>query len=126
MDASKLCKLHNLLKKYKITCRPSSAMNIHSIIIFQLISFVRELGMLNTTYIDANGTYESLPDMSWPYVIKDGELVEFDMHQIRKVHMALGAGGILSTANDMAKYMNFHLNRGRVGDIQIVPEVSAF
>lgn len=37
--------------------------------------------------------------------------------------MALGAGGILSSANDMAKYMNFHLNLGRVNTTQVIPEV---
>lgn len=82
--------------------------------------------MVNTTYIDVDGSYESLADMSQPYVIKDDILVEFDMDQIRKVHMALGAGGILSTASDMAKYMNFLLNFGRIGGRQIVPEVMSF
>lgn len=79
--------------------------------------------MSKTTYIDFNGSYEKLPDMSQPYVIKNGKLVESDISQISRVHTALGAGGILSSSNDMAKYMNFHLNLGRVGDIQIVPTV---
>lgn len=42
----------------------------------------------------------------------------------RSVVVANAAGGILSNANDMAKYMDFFLNRGKVGDTQIVPEVS--
>lgn len=79
--------------------------------------------MANTTYVDIDGSYESLPDMSQPYILRDGILVEFDMFQVRKVHMSLGAGGILSTSNDMAKYMDFHLNLGRVGDRQVVPRV---
>lgn len=79
--------------------------------------------MENTTYVDFEGIYESLPDMSQPYVIKDNIIVEFDIFQIRKLHVALGAGGILSTANDMTKYMDFHLNLGRIGDKQIVPTV---
>lgn len=79
--------------------------------------------MANTTYVDFEGAYETLPDMSQPYVLKDNILVEFDIFQIRKIHMGLGAGGMLSTANDMAKYMDFHLNLGRVGDRQIVPTV---
>ncbi|KAG4068093.1 hypothetical protein HA402_001518 [Bradysia odoriphaga] len=86
-----------------------------------VISLARDIGMTNTTYVDFNGTYESLPDMSQPYILRNGTLVEFDIFQVRKVHMALGAGGILSSANDMAKYMEFHLSRGRVGDRQIVP-----
>jgi len=76
--------------------------------------------MANTTYIDFNGTYESNPDMSQPYILRNGTLVQFDINQIRKIHMGLGAGGVLSSANDMAKYMNFHLNEGRVGNRQIV------
>lgn len=80
--------------------------------------------MTNTTYVNLNGSYESLPDMSQPYVLKYDVLVEYDIFQVRKVHMSLGAGGILSSANDMAKYMDFHLNKGRIGDRQIVPIVS--
>jgi len=79
--------------------------------------------MTNTTYIDFDGSYESLPDMSPPYIMRNGTLVEFDIFQVRKIHIGLGAGGILSSANDMAKYMNFHLSQGRVGDRQIVPTV---
>lgn len=80
--------------------------------------------MVNTTFIDIDGSYESLSDMSWPYVIKDDILVEFDIIQIRKVHVALGAGGILSTPNDMTKYMDFLLNFGRIDSRQIVPKVA--
>jgi len=36
----------------------------------------------------------------------------------------IAAGGIISSANDMAKYALFHLNSGRVGDKQVVPAVS--
>lgn len=79
--------------------------------------------MSNTTYIDFNGTYESLPDMSQPYILRNGSIVQFDIFQVRKVHMGLGAGGLLSSANDMTKYMDFHLNQGRVGNRQIVPTV---
>lgn len=79
--------------------------------------------MANTTYIDRNGAYESHPGMSQPYILRNGTLVEFDILQVRRIHFAVGTGGILSTSNDMARYMNFHLNYGRVGDRQIVPEV---
>lgn len=79
--------------------------------------------MDNTTYIDFDGIFESHPNMSQPYLLKNGALVEFDIFQIRKTHMALGSSGMLSTSTDMAKYMDFHLNLGRVGDRQIVPMV---
>lgn len=82
--------------------------------------------MANTTYVDFDGVYETLPDMSQPYVIINGTLVEFDIFQVRKVHMGLGAGGVLSSANDMAKYMDFLISHGRIGDRQIVPEVNLF
>lgn len=32
-------------------------------------------------------------------------------------------GGLLTTAIDITKYMQLHLNKGRLGDRQIVPEV---
>ncbi|XP_037047961.1 uncharacterized protein LOC119082550 [Bradysia coprophila] len=87
-----------------------------------IVSLARDLGMANTTYIDLNGSYESHPGMSQPYILKNGTIVAFDTFQVRKIHMGVGTGGVLSTSNDMAKYMNFHLNNGRVGDRQIVPE----
>jgi len=37
--------------------------------------------------------------------------------------VVLGAGGILASPIDMAHYMNLHLNRGRVMDEQVIPEV---
>jgi len=37
----------------------------------------------------------------------------------------MAAGGILSDANDMAKYALFHLNSGRVGQKQVISEVIA-
>jgi len=43
-----------------------------------------------------------------------------------RVGDGLGAGGILSTANDMAKYTAFHLNKGKVGDTQVVSAVSIY
>lgn len=92
-------------------------------VLFQIISLARDIGMANTTYIDRNGSYESHPDMSQPYILMNDTLVEFDIFQIRKIHFGVGTGGILSTSNDMARYMNFHLNYGRVGDRQIVPAV---
>ncbi|OXA38440.1 hypothetical protein Fcan01_26787 [Folsomia candida] len=36
--------------------------------------------------------------------------------------MAIGSGGILTSARDMAKYMQFHLNQGKMGSEQIVPQ----
>ncbi|XP_037024166.1 gigasin-6-like [Bradysia coprophila] len=85
------------------------------------LSLARDIGMENTTCIDFDGVYESLPDMSQPYILRNGTLVEFDIFQLRRIHVGLGTGGILSTANDMAKYMEFHLSQGRVGNRQIVP-----
>jgi len=46
--------------------------------------------------------------------------------KFRRIGDGLGAGGILSTANDMAKYGAFHLNKGKVGDRQVVSAVSVF
>lgn len=37
--------------------------------------------------------------------------------------IAAAAGGIVSNAVDMAKYLQFHLNKGKVGDVQILAEV---
>jgi len=45
------------------------------------------------------------------------------MYVFRIVLSMIAAGGILSDANDMAKYALFHLNSGRVGDKQVISEV---
>jgi hypothetical protein len=41
---------------------------------------------------------------------------------LNRVFFAGGAGGIISTAEDMSKYLRFHLNKGKVGGKQVVPE----
>ena len=50
-------------------------------------------------------------------------IIMFKLFKYRKVAIAPGSGGILSTANDMAIYMDFHLNYGKVGNTQVVPDV---
>jgi len=42
---------------------------------------------------------------------------------VRRIHVGIPAGGIITTAEDMAKYLSFQLNLGKVGDTQVVPEV---
>jgi CubicO group peptidase (beta-lactamase class C family) len=89
----------------------------------QLIrEFMLELGMNNSTTIDLSASYEGLPQMSQCYYQKDGEIHKFNQTLLRRVAIALGAGGILSSSTDMAKYMEFHINKGRVGDKQVVSE----
>lgn len=48
-----------------------------------MTNFWIQLGMINTTYVDEGGRYENLTDMSRPYVIRNGTLVEYDMALIR-------------------------------------------
>jgi len=43
----------------------------------------------------------------------------------RVVLPLVAAGGIISDVNDMAKYALFHLNSGRVGNKQVIPEVKS-
>lgn len=41
----------------------------------------------------------------------------------RRIVVSLPAGGMWSTPNDMAEYMKFHLNKGKVNGKQLIPEV---
>jgi CubicO group peptidase (beta-lactamase class C family) len=84
--------------------------------------FMLEIGMNNSTSIDHSASYESLPTMSQGYYQKDGAIHKFNQKLLGRVAIGLGAGGILSSSTDMGKYMEFHLNKGKVGDKQVVSE----
>lgn len=44
-------------------------------------------------------------------------------YSFSRVFVGAPSGGIITTSNDMAKYIDFHLNNGKVGDKQIISEV---
>jgi len=81
------------------------------------------LGMVSSRLVDPEGGHEDLPNMSHAYTRKDEVVVEFERSHLRRLFLDAPAGGMLSTASDMAKYVQFHKNGGRVAGIQIVPEV---
>jgi len=80
--------------------------------------------MSSSRVLDAEGSHEDLPNMSRAYTIVAGEIVEFERHHLRKFSAVGGAGGVLTTANDISNYIKLHLNKGKVNGKQVVREVS--
>jgi CubicO group peptidase (beta-lactamase class C family) len=58
-------------------------------------------------------------DYSLPYQRKEGKVAEVPFRNIDNIGPA---GSINSNVNDMLKWVEFHLNKGKVGDKQIVSE----
>ncbi|KAH3781630.1 hypothetical protein DPMN_159530 [Dreissena polymorpha] len=69
-----------------------------------------KLGMRSTGFVDAS---DGIENVSTPYVLKNGTLVPVDKRLLLTVSPSGPAGSIYSTANDMTKWMIFHLNKGR-------------
>jgi len=79
--------------------------------------------MASSRLVDAEGSHEDLPNMSHAYTRVNEEIVEFERSHLRRLSLIAAAGGVLSTASDMAKYVQFHMNGGQVDGVQIIPEV---
>ncbi len=58
-------------------------------------------------------------DYSLPYQKREGKVVEVPFRNIDNIGPA---GSINSNVNDMLKWVEFHLNKGKVGDKQVVSE----
>ncbi|XP_021959581.1 beta-lactamase-like protein 3 [Folsomia candida] len=87
-----------------------------------LSEFVGQLGMTSTTVIKMSNDHENMMHRAIPYIWKGGEFVRGNSEFLKSIAPIPSGGGILTNANDMAKYMLFHLNKGKVGDVQVVPD----
>ncbi|XP_052793649.1 protein flp-like [Mya arenaria] len=75
--------------------------------------FLRPLHMNDTGFLNESSSPDDLSDQ---FVMKDGSPVAIDRSLVRSLHTTAPAGAIISTADDMAKWMMFHLNEGRDED----------
>jgi CubicO group peptidase (beta-lactamase class C family) len=82
--------------------------------------FFVEVGMTDSMVVDLDGSYENLPNLAQGYYQRDGRIHRMNPLLLRREAISLGAGGVLSTATDMGKYMALHLNRGKIGTKQVV------
>ncbi|XP_037039464.1 uncharacterized protein LOC119076674 [Bradysia coprophila] len=87
-----------------------------------LQDFFDQLEMNDSILIDEQTNYDQVVNMSRGYFIEYGVVKQLNSALINRVFVGAPSGGIITTANDMAKYMTFHLNNGRVGDRQIVSQ----
>jgi CubicO group peptidase (beta-lactamase class C family) len=85
-------------------------------------NYLRELGMNDSTFFDNDGRYETLPNIAKAYYKRQFDIRPFDNKMLRKVSGVLTAGALLTTPEDMVRYLNLHLNKGRIGDRQIISE----
>ncbi|XP_035705524.1 protein flp-like isoform X2 [Folsomia candida] len=88
----------------------------------QLDNLFAQLDMQTTTYIKVSDDHDNMPNRALGYFLLDGQLEKYNSELYKRTVPMNAAGGILSSMNDMAKYMQFILNNGRVGDVQVVPE----
>ncbi|OXA47580.1 uncharacterized protein LOC110855704 [Folsomia candida] len=86
-----------------------------------LSDLLLSIGMTNTTWVKESDDHNNMMQRAVPYYWKDGVLNRYNPELMKGVVLVNAAGGILSSANDMMKYMQFHLNLGKVGDSQIIP-----
>ncbi|OXA48311.1 uncharacterized protein LOC110855354 [Folsomia candida] len=85
-----------------------------------LAKLFTDIGMNDSTVVRQSDDHNNMSNRSVPYYQMDGQLHRFNPELLKPVSMAIGSGGILTSARDMAKYMQFHLNQGKVGSDQIV------
>ncbi|CAH1778291.1 unnamed protein product [Owenia fusiformis] len=71
------------------------------------------IGMNSTRFVTLDETWE---DVAKAYVLVDGHLTYVGMDMIKEVVAAGPAGSILSTADDMALWLLFHINHGKTKD----------
>ncbi|KAG4072576.1 hypothetical protein HA402_004665 [Bradysia odoriphaga] len=91
-----------------------------------LQDFFDQLGMNDSIQIDQHTNYDLVLNMSRGYFLENGVVKQLNSALIKQ-DRNLGfvdapAGAIITTANDMAKYIKFHLENGRVGDKQVVSQ----
>lgn len=75
------------------------------------------LGMSNSNFSVEDS--EKSDNHSLPYVKKEDKI---EAVPFRNVDNVGPAGSINSTVNDMLKWIRFHLNKGKAGDIQVISE----
>ncbi|RUS81292.1 hypothetical protein EGW08_010934 [Elysia chlorotica] len=76
---------------------------------------LRPLGMDSTTFA-TTADLKTLPNLATGYNEFRDEIYPVHTEFSRKWGLLAGSGAVMSTANDMAKWMNFHLSKGRDGN----------
>ena len=121
---------------YQNTCYVTIGILIEEVSGMSWEDFVREnllapIGMDRTTfYVDAirGDANHAIPyDRLLPTDMTGYHAIPFLKSDVEDMEKGIGApygpaGSIMSTVNDMCKWLQFNLNNGKVGDVQIVSE----
>ncbi|KAJ6636545.1 Protein flp [Pseudolycoriella hygida] len=89
-----------------------------------LQNFFDDLGMTESILITADDNFDLMTNMSRGYFLRGDVINTLNSSLINRVFVGAPSGGIITTSIDMAKYISFHLNNGRVGSRQVIPEES--
>lgn len=77
------------------------------------------LGMTNSNFsVDDS---QKAPDFAFPYIEKDDKIIKI---QFRNIDTVGPAGSINSNVSDMANWILLNLNKGKIGDQQVISESS--
>ncbi|XP_037024099.1 uncharacterized protein LOC119065996 isoform X2 [Bradysia coprophila] len=87
-----------------------------------LQDFFDQLGMNDSILINRHTNYDLVVNMSRGYFLENGVVKQLNSALINMIFVGAPAGAVITTANDMAKYIKFHLKSGRVGDKQVVSQ----
>ncbi|XP_021961760.2 uncharacterized protein LOC110857479 [Folsomia candida] len=87
-----------------------------------LSQFLSDMGMTSTTWVKMTDDHNNMMNRAVPYFLMEGQLTRYNPELLKSIAFMHAGGGLLTTAIDITKYMQLHLNKGRLGDRQIVPE----
>jgi len=79
------------------------------------------LGMSDTTYVKLADEH-NVTNRATPYYIYNDDFQVYNYELLKRVTPAIGSGGIMSSAKDMLRYMQFHVNEGSLEGVEIIPK----
>ncbi|CAL8137117.1 unnamed protein product [Orchesella dallaii] len=87
-----------------------------------LKNFMEEIGMSNATLIAHDNSHLDAPNLSQGYYWRNGTSSPLNMKLLSRIAVAPGAGVILATMKDMIKFLELHVEKGKVDGKQVIPE----
>lgn len=83
--------------------------------------------MEKSRFVRRNDDFVNTPEIARPYFVDtdNGTLIPVRPELPIRATTLTAAGGLLSSANDMEKYLRLHMNFGNLDGKQIVAEVSS-
>ncbi|CAL8109669.1 unnamed protein product [Orchesella dallaii] len=87
-----------------------------------VLDLLTQIGMLDSAFVQRTDDFPNMDFRAKPYYVMDNISYPMNTELLKRLTLSVSAGGLFTTPNDMIKYMQFHLNLGRVKEVQIIPE----